>query len=67
MARIHDQQRLAEVRAVFPEWSAGRILSALGHPGYGDTFAAAVLARVEHDGDDVWRAKSSVFNEMGVQ
>lgn len=63
-----DAQRIARIKATKPDWSAGRILSALGHPGYGDTFAKAVIARIEAGkSGDAFAAKSHVYNEMGIR
>lgn len=39
------QQTIRRLRAA--GWSPARILSGLGHPGYGQAFARRVLARVE--------------------
>lgn len=64
--RETDPERVARIKAT-KAWSAGRILSALGHPGYGDKFAAAVIARIEATGCDAFAAKAHVFNEMGVR
>lgn len=62
-----DAQRVVRIKATKPDWSAGRILSGLGHPGYGEKFAAAVVARIETTGCDAFAAKSYVFNEMGIR
>lgn len=57
------KQEVARIKALKPAWSAGRVLSALGHPGYSDRFASAVIARIERTGCEVFAAKSYVFNE----
>ena len=40
---------LARIRSRFPEWEPDRVLEAMGHPGYGDEFAAEVLTLIETD------------------
>jgi hypothetical protein len=41
-------ETIARLRA--DGWKAARILSGLGHPGYGEKFAAAALANIERYG-----------------
>lgn len=65
--RLSDADRVADIRRRFPSWSPARILSGLGHPGYGEVFAAATLELIEQDGFDAFAAKSRVFNEMGIR
>lgn len=40
-------QELARIRGKFPTWGPARILSAMGHPGYGAKFAGEALALIE--------------------
>ena len=40
-----DLQTVARLRAA--GWKAGRILSAIGHPGYGQAFASQAIAQME--------------------
>lgn len=41
-------ETIARLRAA--GWSASKILSGIGHPGYGQAFARRVLARIEAGG-----------------
>ena len=43
-------QEVARIRATFPAWGPTRVLSAIGHPGYGAAFARRVLAEIERTG-----------------
>lgn len=43
-------EELARIRGRFPTWGPARILSAMGHPGYGAKFAARALAAIERGG-----------------
>lgn len=40
-------EELARIRERFPKWGPARVLSAMGHPGYGTAFAREALARIE--------------------
>ena len=48
MAHETQTQTIQRLRAA--GWGPAKILSGLGHPGYGAKFAARVLARVEAGG-----------------
>lgn len=47
-------------------WAPSRILSAIGHPGYSDAFAAAVLARMTGQGLDAFGAIAAERWARGV-
>lgn len=63
--RETDAQALARIRRTKPGWGAARILSGLGHPGYGAEFAADVLALVA-DGMDAHYAIRRCYNARGI-
>lgn len=55
-------EELARIRGRFPRWGAARVLSAMGHPGYGEAFAAEVLEHVAQGGVSVHQA---VYGRQG--
>lgn len=41
-----DAEKVRRIETQFPTWGSSRILSALGHPGYGKGYATLVLDAV---------------------
>lgn len=62
MAPESSVQTILRLRA--QGWKPARILSGLGHPGYGAAFAARVLARIEAGGVS---AHQAVYGELDLQ
>lgn len=64
--RDTDAMRVKRIRISHPKWSASRVLSGLGHPGYGDEFAKDVLDLVA-DGMDAFYAIRRAYHARGIQ
>lgn len=56
-------QEVARIRAKFPRWSAAKVLSAIGHPGYSAKYAGQVLDAIQRTG---YSAHQVIYNGWGM-
>lgn len=54
-------EAIQRIRAVHPEWSSERLLTAVGHPGFGPRFADDVVAMMSASDCDARYAIDTVL------